>query len=70
MAEGAEELVAFHQKIAALRESLPFDIDGVVYKVNRLDWQRQLGFVSRELIDTSLSSESIYSPALYFDENL
>ena len=46
--EGAEELVAFHQKIAALRESLPFDIDGVVYKVNRLDWQRQLGFVSRE----------------------
>ncbi|MBP8794198.1 MAG: NAD-dependent DNA ligase LigA [Brachymonas sp.] len=48
VAEGAEELVAFHQKIAALRESLPFDIDGVVYKVNRLDWQRQLGFVSRE----------------------
>ena len=48
VAEGAEELVAFHQKIAALRESLPFDIDGVVYKVNRLDWQRQLGFASRE----------------------
>ena len=48
VAEGAEELVAFHRKIAALRESLPFDIDGVVYKVNRLDWQRQLGFVSRE----------------------
>ena len=46
--EGAEELVGFHRKIAALRESLPFDIDGVVYKVNRLDWQRQLGFVSRE----------------------
>ena len=48
VAEGAEELVAFHQKIAALRESLPFDIDGVVYKVNRLDWQQQLGFASRE----------------------
>ena len=46
--EGAEELVGFHRKIAALRESLPFDIDGVVYKVNRLDWQQQLGFVSRE----------------------
>lgn len=46
--EGAEELVGFHRKIAALRESLPFDIDGVVYKVNRLDWQQQLGFASRE----------------------
>ena len=48
VAEGAEELVGFHRKIAALRESLPFDIDGVVYKVNRLDWQQQLGFASRE----------------------
>jgi DNA ligase (NAD+) len=45
---GAEELVAFHAEIAAQRDRLPFDIDGVVYKVNRLDLQRELGFVSRE----------------------
>ncbi len=48
VAQGPTELVAFHQHIAALRDSLPFDIDGVVYKVNRLDLQAQLGFVSRE----------------------
>jgi DNA ligase (NAD+) len=45
---GAEELVAFHHDIALRRDSLPFDIDGVVYKVNRLDQQRALGFVTRE----------------------
>ncbi len=45
---GAAGLVAFHQRMGAMRDSLPFDIDGVVYKVNRLDWQRQLGFVTRE----------------------
>ena len=45
---GADALVAFHQRIGALRDQLPFDIDGVVYKVNRLDLQRRLGFVSRE----------------------
>ncbi len=47
-AKGAIELVAYHQRIAQMRDSLPFDIDGVVYKVNRLDLQQQLGFVSRE----------------------
>jgi len=45
---GGAELAAFHQRIAALRDSLPFDIDGVVYKVNRLDLQQRLGFRSRE----------------------
>ncbi len=46
--QGAPGLVEFHRRIAAKRDSLPFDIDGVVYKVNSLDLQRQLGFVSRE----------------------
>jgi DNA ligase (NAD+) len=45
---GAAALVAFHDDIAARRDQLPFDIDGVVYKVNRFDLQRELGFVTRE----------------------
>jgi DNA ligase (NAD+) len=46
--KGADELVAFHAAVAKRRDQLPFDIDGVVYKVNRVDLQRALGFVSRE----------------------
>jgi len=46
--EGAAGLVAFHQRIAAERDRLPYDIDGVVYKVNDLALQQQLGFVTRE----------------------
>jgi DNA ligase (NAD+) len=45
---GAGPLIAFHDDIAARRDRLPFDIDGVVYKVNRFDLQRELGFVTRE----------------------
>lgn len=45
---GAQGLVDFHRRIEAKRDSLPFDIDGVVYKVNSLALQDQLGFVSRE----------------------
>ncbi|NPC54229.1 NAD-dependent DNA ligase LigA [Caenimonas soli] len=48
VATGSEELVAFHQAVGKERDSLPFDIDGVVYKVNSLALQKQLGFVSRE----------------------
>ena len=48
LARGASELVAFHRSIGQLRDSLPYDIDGVVYKVNSLALQRQLGFVTRE----------------------
>ena len=44
----APELIAFHQRIGQTRDSLPFDIDGVVYKVNSLALQKQLGFVTRE----------------------
>jgi DNA ligase (NAD+) len=45
---GAQGLVDFHRRIAAMRDQLPFDIDGVVYKVNSLALQAQMGFVSRE----------------------
>lgn len=45
---GPDVLVDFHKGVAAKRDSLPYDIDGVVYKVNRLDLQRELGFRSRE----------------------
>ncbi|KFX30272.1 NAD-dependent DNA ligase LigA [Ralstonia solanacearum] len=45
---GGEGLVQFHAAIGAKRDSLPFDIDGVVYKVNALALQRELGFRTRE----------------------
>jgi DNA ligase (NAD+) len=48
VAQGASGLVAFHQAMGAKRDALPFDIDGVVYKVNSRELQKQLGFVSRE----------------------
>ena len=47
-AQGAIELIAYHERMGASRDSLPYDIDGVVYKVNSLALQRQLGFVTRE----------------------
>ena len=46
--QGAAGLREFHARVAAERDALPFDIDGVVYKVNSFDRQRRLGFVSRE----------------------
>jgi len=47
-AQGATELIAFHKAMDQQRDALPYDIDGVVYKVNSLALQRQLGFVTRE----------------------
>ncbi|MFN3570542.1 MAG: NAD-dependent DNA ligase LigA [Polaromonas sp.] len=47
-AQGAPELIAFHGRIARERDQLPYDIDGVVYKVNSLALQKKLGFVTRE----------------------
>jgi len=44
---GLEGLLAYYREIGAAREQLPFDIDGVVYKVNDIARQQQLGFVSR-----------------------
>ncbi len=48
IAHGAAELVAFHREMGERRAALPYGIDGVVYKVNSLALQRQLGFVTRE----------------------
>lgn len=45
--ETVEDALAHYRKIEALRADLPFDIDGVVYKVDRLDWQQRLGFVAK-----------------------
>jgi DNA ligase (NAD+) len=42
-----DDLLAFHHDIGLQRAKLDYDIDGVVYKVDRLDWQQRLGFVSR-----------------------
>jgi DNA ligase (NAD+) len=44
---GVDGLLAYYGRIGKLRKKLPYAIDGVVYKVNRLDWQERLGFVSR-----------------------
>jgi DNA ligase (NAD+) len=45
--KSVEALLAFHRDIETRRSHLDYDIDGVVYKVDRLDWQERLGFVSR-----------------------
>ena len=46
--KGSLGLIGFHQKIAVMRDALPFDIDGVVYKVNSIEQETKLGFVTRE----------------------
>jgi len=45
--QGVAGLMAYYERIARKREHLPYGIDGVVYKVDRLDWQEKLGYVSR-----------------------
>ena len=47
LVSGVNGLLGFYQKVALQRQNLPFDIDGVVYKVNALAQQAELGFVSR-----------------------
>ena len=45
--EGVEDMLAHYRAIEHQRADLPYDIDGVVYKVDRLDWQERLGFVAK-----------------------
>ncbi|WP_283418357.1 NAD-dependent DNA ligase LigA [Sphingopyxis sp. Geo48] len=45
--EGVAEVLAHYRTIEAERAEMPYDIDGVVYKVDRLDWQQRLGFVAK-----------------------
>jgi DNA ligase (NAD+) len=45
--EGASGCLSYYRHLGSRRDSLGYDIDGVVYKVDRLDWQRDLGFVAR-----------------------
>jgi DNA ligase (NAD+) len=47
LCDSTEELIAFHRKIEEGRAELDYDIDGVVYKVDPIDWQERLGYVSR-----------------------
>jgi DNA ligase (NAD+) len=47
MCRSLDALLKFHGEIEAQRASLDYDIDGVVYKINRIDWQERLGFISR-----------------------
>ena len=47
LVEDVEGCLAYYKQMGEKRSSLPYEIDGVVYKVNRIDWQQQLGFVAR-----------------------
>jgi DNA ligase (NAD+) len=48
LCRSVDELIAFHRAIEDRRAKLDYDIDGVVYKVDRIDWQQRLGFAGRE----------------------
>ena len=47
LCNSAEEMLAHYRDIAQARPALPYEIDGVVYKVDRLDWQKRMGFVAK-----------------------
>ncbi|KAF0118170.1 MAG: DNA ligase (NAD+) [Rhodospirillaceae bacterium] len=45
--ETLAEMLAVHDELATRRAEVPYDIDGIVYKIDRMEWQRRLGFISR-----------------------
>lgn len=47
LCKSADDIIAYYHEVEEQRADLPYEIDGVVYKVNRIDWQERLGFVSR-----------------------
>jgi DNA ligase (NAD+) len=47
LCSGVEDIMSLYHEIGEARAGLDYDIDGIVYKINRLDWQERLGFVSR-----------------------
>ena len=47
LCQNTQQVLDFYHKIATERSSIPYDIDGVVYKVNRFDWQQRLGYAAR-----------------------
>ena len=47
LCKGSDDLLAYYNDLGEQRHALPFDIDGVVYKLDRQDWQQRLGFASR-----------------------
>ncbi len=47
LCNSVDGLIEHYEHVMSVRPDLPFEIDGIVYKVNRLDWQERLGFVSR-----------------------
>lgn len=47
LCKSVEEILAYYHELEAQRATLPYDIDGIVYKVNRLDWQKRMGYSAR-----------------------
>lgn len=47
LCHGVDDILQYYGEVATVRPDLPYEIDGVVYKVDRIDWQERLGFVSR-----------------------
>jgi len=70
---GADELMTFYRSVAERRNGLPFDIDGVVYKVNSLELQRTLGFLTREprwAVAHKFPAEEMATEVLGIDVNI